>query len=472
MTCPDCEGRGVLGFFDICETCGGRAEVPDPAPQGGLVPYELPPPVPEPAPKAKRTRGPLPALELPPIPEIMRLEQALSQFHYSALRPGQPEIIESVLSRSSNLVICATGFGKSCCFQIPALMLEGLTVVVSPLISLMRDQVASLLRRGVPAAALTSQLTPRQQSQVLTAISRLKLLYVAPERLNNAEFIASLEGIDIANLVCDEAHQISEAGMSYRPKYRLVGYLMRKHRPRKISAFTASATPEVQEDIKRQLLIPGAKTFVMGFDRPNLSYEVVRLGYDADLAKLNQILRRAREALQGGAVLVYTMSRDRAEKVAGFLVRNHIRARPYHAKLGKQEREQTERDFLEGRLGLLAATCAFGMGVDRPDVRLVIHDVLPGSVEAYYQEAGRAGRDGKPARCVLLLGPRDVSSRLWLIEQTNPNPEGLARQRRLLDQLARLLDRPTCRAKQIREYFGEQDVQTCGRCDVCHRRSF
>lgn len=490
MTCPECQGEGIEGLFDVCSECSGTGTVLSctdppadksepkkraarPSPQQ-LMAYDAPPVDLVEEPKPARRVKPLPPLELPDVPLTMDLSAALTQCGYTELRPGQAEIIDSVIDHRATIVVAATSFGKSACFQIPALMFDGLTLVVSPLISLMRDQVAGLLARGIPAAALTSESTPRQQTQILDAIPRLKLLYVAPERLNNDDFVAAIEGMKISMLVADEAHQVSESGLTYRPKYRLVGYLMKQHRPERIAAFTASATPEVVRDIKKQLMIPDAHEFLLGFERPNLAYEVVRIpANEKEFSKTQHIANLARQVLteQRGGVLIYTMSIKRAEAIAAQLQARGIPCQPYHSKLKKDPKETTERDFLEGRLHCVAATCAFGMGVDRPDVRLVIHDVLPGSVEAYYQEAGRAGRDGLPARCIVLYHSYDVGSRRWLIEQTSSNPESIGRQKKLLDLLQEVIENPAsrCRARLIREYFGERAVTPCGRCDCCRR---
>ncbi len=488
MICGECNGAGITGLFDVCGTCNGKgtvlsctdppAEKPEPkkrvarpSPQQ-LMAYDAEPFELLDEPKPTRRAKPLPPLELPTVPAVMTLAEAMAQFGYSELRPGQGEIIDSVMTNRATIVVAATSFGKSACFQIPALMLDGLTLVVSPLISLMRDQVANLLARGIPAAALTSESTPRQQAQILDSIPRLKLLYVAPERLNNEDFVAAMSGTTISMLVCDESHQISEAGLAYRPKYRLVGYLMKQHRPERIAAFTASATPQVVGDIKKQLMIPDAKEFLLGFERPNLAYEVVRIpANEKEFAKTQHIAGLTRQALTQGGVLIYCMSIKRAEALAVQMSARGIPCKPYHSKLKKEPKETTERDFLEGRLHCVAATCAFGMGVDRPDVRLVIHDVLPGSVEAYYQEAGRAGRDGLPARCIVLYHSYDVGSRRWLIEQTSQNPESIARQKKLLDLLQEVVENPSrqCRARLIREYFGERGVVPCKVCDVCQR---
>lgn len=857
MTCPECQGEGIKGLFDVCSECSGTgtvlsctdppAEKPEPKKRAArpspqqLMAYDAPPIDLVEEPKPTRRAKPLPPLELPPTPGPFKtIHEALAFFGHSSFRDGQQDAIESVLTNRATVFLAPTGRGKSIVFQLPALMFDGLTLVVSPLISLMRDQVASLLARGIPAAALTSESTQRQQAQIIDAIPRLKLLYVAPERLNNEDFVIAMSGITISLLTVDESHccpagtlvqtytgevpierlepgqlvlsmrtdgqlewrhirqviarlakvvfdigfdsldtvaatdehpffvegvgylptvdlrpgdvvlrvkpdvlpavqprtdtivnlspvllqsmlvcesesrssgatssemcsvrpsfyrapgsegdepflfakvssggtrptetggaslpslldnlcrqgllapeillgcvwaqsergtfvgthdaqqsrevaartrialaaleghrqiwrdetwwqwetstaasagtswtfsrpisttgaahrdgtapvgrhsdglqsgyRVSEStvsrrdrwgvpsvnqdtgegpaegfrlvrdrvasvalqkqtrspqsngsgagdtssavfnlevdgpnnffangvlthncissfGHDFRPKYRLIGYLMKQHRPERILAVTASAPPATLADIQKQLMIHDAKVFSCGFERPNLAYEVVRIpANEKEFSKTQHIANLARQVLRGG-VLIYTMSIKRAEAIAVQLQARGIPCQPYHSKLKKEPKETTERDFLEGRLHCVAATCAFGMGVDRPDVRLVIHDVLPGSVEAYYQEAGRAGRDGQPARCIVLYHSYDVGSRRWLIEQTSSNPESIGRQKKLLDLLQEVIENPAsrCRARLIREYFGERAITPCGRCDVCRR---
>jgi ATP-dependent DNA helicase RecQ len=347
------------------------------------------------------------------------LRAALSSLGHQSFRPGQRPIVESVLHGRDTVAIMPTGGGKSLCYQIPALLLPGVTVVVSPLIALMRDQVAALQARGVAATFINSTLSQSEREERQQNLSRYRLVYVAPERFRSPRFCEALGRVSIALFAVDEAHCISEWGHDFRPDYRRLGEVAEALRPPRRLALTATATPEVRDDIVKQLRLGEARVFVHGFDRPNLELEVERAGGDRD--KLGRTMRLLASTASGVAI-IYTATRKKATAVAESLRAQGMKAQPYHAGLSDQERHDTERAFLGGDLPIIVATNAFGMGVDKRDVRLVIHHDLPRSPEAYYQEAGRAGRDGDRARCVLLFNGGDARVQEFLIEQSAPDP--------------------------------------------------
>jgi ATP-dependent DNA helicase RecQ len=340
-------------------------------------------------------------------------------FGFDGFRPGQEEAAGAVLDGRDLVAVMPTGSGKSLCFQLPALLLEGTSVVVSPLIALMKDQVDNLRSRGVAAAALHSGLGAAERASVERELAarRLRLVYVAPERLASARFNAALAAVPIARLIVDEAHCISQWGHDFRPDYGLLGELrLRLAVP--AAAFTATATPEVRADIARQLHLSDPLELVTGFDRPNLTLAVEPCRSRADKARaLDRLLREV-----GTPGIVYAATRKSVDLWAGVLEARGLRSGRYHAGLGDAERVRVQDDFLAGRLDAIAATNAFGMGVDKRDLRFVAHAEVPGSLEAYYQEVGRAGRDGLPARGVLLFGPADVRTQEFFLAGSNPSP--------------------------------------------------
>jgi ATP-dependent DNA helicase RecQ len=349
-----------------------------------------------------------------------RLRAALRErFGFDRFRPGQEEAAQAVLAGRDAVVVMPTGSGKSLCFQLPALLLPGTTVVVSPLIALMKDQVDALKARGFAAAAVHSGLAAADRAAAEAALSagRLRLLYVAPERLANPGFRAGLERARVVRLVVDEAHCISQWGHDFRPDYGRLGDLRRALRV-PAAAFTATATPEVRADIARQLDLADPLEVVTGFDRPNLTLQVTPCRSRADKARaLDRLIGEI--GLPG---LVYAATRRNVETWAAHLEARGVRAGRYHAGLGDAERARVQDDFLAGRLDVIAATNAFGMGIDKQDLRFVAHADVPGSLEAYYQEVGRAGRDGLPARGALLFGPADVRTQEFFLAGSNPPP--------------------------------------------------
>ncbi len=347
------------------------------------------------------------------------LEASLRRyFGHSTFREGQRQVVQAVLDGKHTVAIMPTGQGKSVCYQLPAMMLEGTTLVVSPLIALMKDQVDSLHDRGIAATFINSSLDADEAEHRLSqlAAGAYKLVYIAPERFRNRAFLSALKGVTISRFAIDEAHCLSQWGHDFRPDYlRLRDALPILGWPPVLAA-TATATPEVREDIIKQLGIKEPAVFVTGFDRPNLRY-VVRpaSGESAKLAKVSEIVASVK-----GPGIIYAATRKSVETIAEYLAAEGIPVAPYHAGMDDASREGAQDAFMSGRARIVVATNAFGMGVDKPDVRLVLHYDLPGTIEAYYQEAGRAGRDGKPSYCVLLFSAADRYLQEFFIEGSSP----------------------------------------------------
>ncbi len=353
------------------------------------------------------------------------LDQGLHRwFGHATFRAGQRDAALALFLGRDVVSVMPTGSGKSLCYQLPALLLDGITLVVSPLIALMKDQVDGLVARGVPAAALHSGLSPRERADAERALSggALRLLYVAPERLAAPSFAARLAGLRVARLVVDEAHCISQWGHDFRPDYMRLGAL-RAQLGVPAGAFTATATPEVRADIARQLGLADPVEVVTGFERPNLSLAVVPVrGFDEKRRECERVVRTA-----GRTGIVYAATRKGVLRWAEDLAAMGLRAAAYHGGLPDDERTRVQEAFLGGRLDAIAATNAFGMGVDKADLRFVVHADIPGSLEAYYQEAGRAGRDGLPSRCALLFSPADIRTQEFFLAGANPEPAVLRR---------------------------------------------
>jgi ATP-dependent DNA helicase RecQ len=351
-------------------------------------------------------------------------------FGYPDFRGGQRDAVTAALQRRDVLVLMPTGGGKSLCYQVPALTLPGLTVVVSPLISLMKDQVDALLRAGAPAALLNSTL-PRDEAERTLGAARageLKLLYVAPERFDAASFREQLPHLGVALLAVDEAHCVSQWGHDFRPSYLRLG-AVREELGVPVTALTATATPAVRDDIMRQLRLRDPVTVVRGFDRPNLRWAVHGVAERRDKdAVLLRMVRGQRE----GVSIVYAPTRKAVDTLTDLMRRAGISATSYHAGMPAKERERVQNAFMAGAIPVVTATCAFGMGIDKPDVRLVLHYTMSGSLEAYYQEAGRASRDGAPGCCVLLYAPGDRQVHDFMVDQTHPSRE-------LVEDVVRLL---------------------------------
>jgi len=347
------------------------------------------------------------------------------RFGYPAFRAGQAQAVESVLAGKETVVILPTGGGKSLCYQVPALLLPGLTLVVSPLISLMKDQVDALDRRGIPAAFINSSLSSGQVSDRMARAraGELKLLYVAPERFDAGTTLDRLRDIGVSLFAVDEAHCISEWGHDFRPSYLKLAQVREQLGNPTVIALTATATPHVREDIVRQLQMGRPTTIVTGFDRVNLSYYVRSCRTDAD--KDQGLVEEL--AARDGLAIVYASTRKSVERIAAMLTRKRIRALPYHAGLDDDHRRDVQDAFMHEKARVIVATNAFGMGIDKPNVRLVVHHAMPGTLEAYYQEAGRAGRDGEPAECVLLHAFRDRFTHEYFIKSAHARREVVER---------------------------------------------
>ncbi len=347
------------------------------------------------------------------------------RFGYPAFRAGQAEAVASVLAGKETVVILPTGGGKSLCYQVPALILPGLTIVVSPLISLMKDQVDALDRRGIPAAFINSSLSSGQVSDRMAAArsGALKMLYVAPERFDAGTTLDRLRDTEVSLFAVDEAHCISEWGHDFRPSYLRLAQIREALGNPTLLALTATATPHVREDIVRQLQMGRPTVIVTGFDRTNLTYYVRSGRTDAD--KDNALIEELRS--RDGLGIVYASTRKSVERIANLLNRRHIRALPYHAGLDDDHRREVQDAFMREEARVIVATNAFGMGIDKSNVRLVVHHAMPGTLEAYYQEAGRAGRDGEPAECVLLHAYRDRFTHEYFIRTAHPRREVVER---------------------------------------------
>jgi ATP-dependent DNA helicase RecQ len=346
-------------------------------------------------------------------------------FGFPDFRGGQQDAVRAALSGADVLVLMPTGGGKSLCYQVPALTRPGLTVVVSPLISLMKDQVDALRRVGAEAALLNSTLGREEAEATLERARRgaLKLLYVAPERFDSEPFQRELPGLGIRLLAVDEAHCVSQWGHDFRPSYLRLG-AVREQLGCAVLALTATATPAVRDDIVRQLRLRDPVTITRGFDRPNLAWSVIGA---ADRGAKDMALLRLLRRQADGVVIVYAPTRKAVDGLTDLIRRAGMRATAYHAGMSAHDRELVQNEFMAGRVPVVVATCAFGMGIDKPDVRLVVHHAISGSLEAYYQEAGRAARDGGPGRCVLLYAAGDRQTHEFMIDQTHPPRELIAR---------------------------------------------
>lgn len=402
-------------------------------------------------------------------------------FNFSEFRPGQKEIVESIIRGNDIVALMPTGGGKSLCYQLPAILSDKLTVVISPLIALMKDQVDSLNARGINASFINSSLKVGEVEKRIREIKegKIKILYIAPERLANKSFFDIFQKFDIYFLAVDEAHCVSQWGHDFRPDYLAIKEHIGKlnHRPI-IAAFTATATPEVKNDIIKRLELKNPEVFIRGFNRPNLKFFVKENLSKKD--RRNEALRIAKSI--DGAGIFYTITRKEAEETAEFMAANGIPAAFYHAGMKPEERSRIQNDFMENKFKAIVATIAFGMGVDKADIRFVIHLGMPASLEGYYQEAGRAGRDGEKAYCVLLHSGRDTGLHYYFLQKSRNEmlAQGKSRQEinsvldvkyNRLEKILGYVMEKKCRRKMILEYFSDPDLKNygsnCQGCDVC-----
>ena len=391
------------------------------------------------------------------------LNQALhSFFGFTEFRPHQEEIIGAALQGQDVLAVLPTGAGKSLCFQLPALISDGVTVVCSPLIALMKDQVDQLKVAGISAAYLNQTVDSEQARSVMRQLIKgeVKIFYAAPERLLLDGFLEFLQKVKISRIVVDEAHCVSEWGHDFRPEFRLLSKLRKVAPAAPWLAVTATATKQVRDDIVKTLGFEKHKVIVASFNRPNLFY-----GVKNKLRAREQLLEFI-EKHRNQSGIVYCGTRDGTEELAGFLNKSGFSALPYHAGLDQKKRAKTQEKFVNDRIDIICATVAFGMGINKPDVRFVVHYDLPKSIEGYYQETGRAGRDGEPADCLLLFGFGDVHKVRFFIDQaSDPDQKELA-ENQLRDVLS-FVQSKQCRRRPLLGYFGERIKQDCGLCDNC-----
>lgn len=405
----------------------------------------------------------------------MNLYQTLKHyFGYDTLRPGQQDLMEGILNGSDVLGIMPTGAGKSLCYQVPALMLPGITIVISPLISLMSDQVKALNQAGVHAAYINSSLTENQIRAALlyAAQGQYKIIYVAPERLNTMRFLDFACRADVSMVTVDEAHCISQWGQDFRPSYlEIADFLARLPRRPVVSAFTATATERVKQDITGSLHLQNPVTVVTGFDRPNLFFRVVKRkgGKETDNSILNYVKRHEDES-----GIIYCATKKNVDGVCELLLQHGILAGRYHAGLSLEERKESQDDFTYDRIRVMVATNAFGMGIDKSNVRYVLHYNMPQSLEYYYQEAGRAGRDGEEAECVLFFSKQDIMINKRLLDYkaieggyTAGDPAVRANEQRKLNQMINYCETDECLRRYILNYFGDHSPCTCEKCSNC-----
>lgn len=389
--------------------------------------------------------------------------QVLRQVYgYDSFRPMQERVIEAVLAKRDTFVLMPTGGGKSLCFQIPALMLEGTAIVVSPLISLMKDQVDALRANGVEAAFLNSSLSDGEAAIIFSKLQKgeLSLLYVSPERLMMPEFVARLDRLPISMIAIDEAHCVSQWGHDFRPEYVQIGLLRDRFAHVPFIALTATADEQTRNDVVARLQLKEAEIFIAGFDRPNIRYTVVEKKNPTK--QLLEFIRKRND--ESG--IVYCLSRKRVEKVAEDLRDAGIEAEAYHAGIDSARRGIVQEGFRQDATKVVVATVAFGMGIDKPNVRYVVHFDMPKNVEGYYQETGRAGRDGLPSEAFLLYGAGDVVTARSLIEQ-NENEKQRQIELKKLYAMVEMAEALTCRRRYLLRYFGEEGTEDCGNCDIC-----
>ena len=404
-------------------------------------------------------------LKQPVVTKQQALRMLETYFGYTSFRPAQEAPIASLLRNEDVIGIMPTGAGKSICFQIPALCKAGLTIVFSPLISLMKDQVDGLLVQNIPAALINSTLTQAEFNKTMYEVrsGKIKLLYIAPERLGSNFFCNVLRALPIAQVIVDEAHCISEWGHDFRPSYRLIGEWLNSLPKRPIvGAFTATATKYVENDIKKLLGLDKANVYVTGFDRPNLSFSVIRTP-----KRMDYVVHYVRQHANENGI-IYCATRKDVDRVYENLTRAGIKVGHYHGGLSDEVRREMQNAYADDKLQVMVATNAFGMGIDKSNVRYVLHYQMPRNMESYYQEAGRAGRDGAPAECILLYSGQDVQVHKYLIEQSIETSERQEVELRKLQSMIDYCFCSNCLRKYMLNYFGESTVwTTCDNCSSC-----
>ena len=404
-------------------------------------------------------------LKQPVVTKQQALRMLETYFGYTSFRPAQEAPIASLLRNEDVIGIMPTGAGKSICFQIPALCKVGLTIVFSPLISLMKDQVDGLLVQNIPAALINSTLTQAEFNKTMYEVrsGKIKLLYIAPERLGSNFFCNVLRALPIAQVIVDEAHCISEWGHDFRSSYRLIGEWLNSLPKRPIvGAFTATATKYVENDIKKLLGLDKANVYVTGFDRPNLSFSVIRTP-----KRMDYVVHYVRQHANENGI-IYCATRKDVDRVYENLTRAGIKVGHYHGGLSDEVRREMQNAYADDKLQVMVATNAFGMGIDKSNVRYVLHYQMPRNMESYYQEAGRAGRDGAPAECILLYSGQDVQVHKYLIEQSIETPERQEVELRKLQSMIDYCFCSNCLRKYMLNYFGESTVwTTCDNCSSC-----
>lgn len=404
-------------------------------------------------------------LKQPVVTKQQALRMLETYFGYTSFRPAQEAPIASLLRNEDVIGIMPTGAGKSICFQIPALCKAGLTIVFSPLISLMKDQVDGLLVQNIPAALINSTLTQAEFNKTMYEVrsGKIKLLYIAPERLGSNFFCNVLRALPIAQVIVDEAHCISEWGHDFRPSYRLIGEWLNSLPKRPIvGAFTATATKYVENDIKKLLGLDKANVYVTGFDRPNLSFSVIRTP-----KRMDYVVHYVRQHANENGI-IYCATRKDVDRAYENLTRAGIKVGHYHGGLSDEVRREMQNAYADDKLQVMVATNAFGMGIDKSNVRYVLHYQMPRNMESYYQEAGRAGRDGAPAECILLYSGQDVQVHKYLIEQSIETPERQEVELRKLQSMIDYCFCSNCLRKYMLNYFGESTVwTTCDNCSSC-----
>lgn len=394
-----------------------------------------------------------------------KLLEILSKYYgYTSFRKGQESIINSILSKKDVLAIMPTGGGKSICYQLPALMLEGMTIVISPLISLMKDQVDALKTMGINAAFINSSLSSKEFNEILSNIRKnnYKMLYIAPERLEAQEFLELINNNNISQIAIDEAHCVSQWGHDFRLSYRRISDFIKSLPKRPIvTAFTATASEEVRTDIINLLCLENPDYYITGFDRENLSINIVKS------SSKNKYILDYIQNHKNESGIVYVATRKEVENIYNGLSKRNISVSKYHAGLSKNERSKNQEDFINDNVDIMVATNAFGMGIDKPNIRWVIHYNMPQSIENYYQEIGRAGRDGEKSECVLLFSPGDVHIQKYLIDIGVENPERKLFQHKKLQYMIDLVYSNSCYRKTILNYFGENYIDNCNNCSNC-----